>query len=219
MVAGLEQHALTKKPASNRGRQYRLLADVDLITLVEDDDPEAFAALYERHGRAAYYLAYRMAGERQAAEDLVQEAFLEAWRAAGSYRTEKGSVKTWVLSIVRNRGIDLLRSSASRRRTQHRAQAAALTSQPGGAFAETSHDSQRERIREALSLLPPDQLEVLELAYFSGYTHAEIAELLGLPLGTVKGRVRLSLKKVKERLSEHDAANERGTRQEEAVPG
>jgi RNA polymerase sigma-70 factor, ECF subfamily len=71
-----------------------------------------------------------MAGERQGAEDLVQEAFLEAWRAAGSYRTEKGSVKTWVLSIVRNRGIDLLRSSASRRRIQHRVQAAALTSQP-----------------------------------------------------------------------------------------
>ena len=219
MVAGLEQRALTKTTASNRRRQYRVLADADLITLVEDDDPEAFAALYERHGRAAYYLAYRIAGERQAAEDLVQEAFLEAWRAAGSYRTEKGSVKTWVLSIVRNRGIDLLRSSASRRRIQHRAQAAALTSQPGGAFAETWHDPQRERIREALSHLPPEQLEVLELAYFSGYTHAEIAELLSLPLGTVKGRVRLSLKKVKERLSERDDAGESGTRHEEAVPG
>jgi RNA polymerase sigma factor (sigma-70 family) len=140
LVAGLEQHALTKKTASNRGRQYRLLADADLITLVEDDDPEALATLYERHGRAAYSVAYRMAGERQGAEDLVQEAFLEAWRAAGSYRTEKGSVKTWVLSIVRNRGIDLLRSFASR----HRIQAAALTSQPGGAFVETWHDSQRE---------------------------------------------------------------------------
>lgn len=219
MVTVLEQHALTKKTASNRRRQYRVLADADLITLVEDDDPEAFAALYERHGRAAYYLAYRMAGERQAAEDLVQEAFLEAWRAAGSYRTEKGSVKTWVLSIVRNRGIDLLRSSASRRRLQHRAQAAALTSQPGGAFAETWHDSQRERIREALSCLPPEQLEVLELAYFSGYTHVEIAELLSLPLGTVKSRMRLSLKKVKERLSERDDADAHRTKHEEAVPG
>jgi RNA polymerase sigma-70 factor (ECF subfamily) len=219
LVAGLEQHALTKKTASNRGRQYRLLADADLITLVEDDDPEAFATLYERHGRAAYSVAYRMAGERQGAEDLVQEAFLEAWRAAGSYRAEKGSVKTWVLSIVRNRGIDLLRSSASRHRIQHRVQAAALTSQPGGAFVETWHDSQRERIREALSHLPPDQLEVLELAYFSGYTHAEIAEVLSLPLGTVKGRVRLSLKKVKERLSERDDAGERGTRHEEVVLG
>lgn len=79
--------------------------------------------------------------------------------------------------------------------------------------------SQRERIREALSHLPPEQLEVLELAYFSGYTHAEIAELLSLPLGTVKGRVRLSLKKVKERLSERDDAGESGTRHEEAVPG
>ena len=113
--------------------------------------------------------------------------------------------------------MNFLRSSASRRRIQHRAQAAALTSQSGGAFAETWHDSQRERNREALSHLPPEQLEVLELAYFSGYTHAEIAELLSLPLGTVKGRVRLSLKKAKERFSERDDAGESGTRHEEAV--
>ncbi len=112
-----------------------------------------------------------------------------------------------------------MRSCASRRRTQHRAEAAALTSQSSGAFAETWYNPQRERIREALSYLPPEQLKVLELAYFSGYTHAEIAELLGLPVGTVKGRMRLSLKKVKERLSECDDTDERGTRHEEMVPG
>jgi RNA polymerase sigma-70 factor (ECF subfamily) len=95
-----------------------------------------------------------------------------------------------LLSIVRNRGIDLLRSSASRRRTQYRAEAAALTSQSSGVFAETWYNPQCERIREALSYLPPEQLKVLELAYFSGYTHAEIAELMSLLVGTIKGRMR-----------------------------
>jgi RNA polymerase sigma-70 factor, ECF subfamily len=139
---------------ADRGRQYLILADEDLMALVEGGDPGAFAGLYDRHGRAAYSLAYRMAGERQAAEDLVQDAFLDVWRAAGSYKAERGSVRTWVLSIVHNRGIDQLRSAASRRR-------------------------------------------ILELAYFSGYTHTEIADLLDLPLGTVKGRMRLGLKKIR----------------------
>ncbi len=217
MIAGLEQHALTKRITPNRGHQYRLLADTDLIALVEDDDSEAFTTLYERHSRAAYSLAYKMAAEHGTAEDLVQEAFLEAWRAAASYKAEKGSVRTWVLSIVRNRSIDLLRSCASRRRTQHRAEAAALTSQSSGAFAETWHDPQRERISEALSCLPPEQLKVLKLAYFSGYTHAEIAELLSLPVGTVKGRLRLSLKKVRVRLSERDTNSVRESRREGVV--
>ncbi len=180
------------------GRQYLLLADEDLMSLIDGGNTGAFARLYDRHSRAAYSLAYRMMGERQASEDLVQEAFLDVWRAATSYRTQKGSVRTWVLSIVHNRGIDQLRSAASRRRTQDRAQATALISQPSEAFAETWRSSQREQVREALRGLPSEQLKVLELAYFSGYTHVEIADLLDLPLGTVKGRMRLGLKKIRE---------------------
>ena len=183
---------------ADRGRQYLLLADEDLISLAEGGDAGAFAVLYDRHSRAAYSLAYRMMGERQGAEDLVQEAFLKAWRAAGSYRAERGSVRTWILSIVHNRGIDQLRSIASHRKTQDKAEATAPTSQPSDAFAETWHNSQREQVRKALQVLPPEQLKVLELAYFSGYTHTEIAELLDLPLGTVKGRMRLGLKKIRE---------------------
>jgi RNA polymerase sigma-70 factor (ECF subfamily) len=179
-------------------RQYVLLADEDLISLVGGSDAEAFATLYDRHGRAAYSLSYRMMGERQAAEDLVQDAFLKVWRGAASYRTERGSVRTWILSIVHNRGIDQLRSLASRRRTQNKVEASAPTSQPSEAFAQTWRNSQREQVREALKTLPQEQLKIVELAYFSGYTHMEIAELLGLPLGTVKGRMRLGLKKVKD---------------------
>jgi RNA polymerase sigma-70 factor, ECF subfamily len=183
---------------ANRERQYLLLADEDLMSLAVNGDAGAFAGLYDRHSRASYSLAYRMMGERQAAEDLAQEAFLGVWRAAGSYRAERGSVRTWILSIVHNRGIDQLRTMASRRRVHDRVEATASVAQPSEAFAETWRNSQREQVREALRVLPPEQLKVLELAYYSGYTHVEIANLLDLPLGTVKGRMRLGLQKIRE---------------------
>jgi RNA polymerase sigma-70 factor, ECF subfamily len=182
---------------AERKRRYPLLADEDLMSLTGDGDAEAFVTLYERHWRAAYSLAYRMMGERQAAEDLVQEAFLVVWRAAESYRAERGSVRAWMLSILRNRGIDQLRLISRRRRIGDRAEAMAPAFQPSEAFAETWHRSQGARVKGALRVLPPEQLKVLELAYYSGYTHVEIAELLGLPLGTVKGRMRLGLKKIR----------------------
>lgn len=182
---------------AGRNRNYLVLADEDLMVLVEDEDAGAFAGLYDRHGRAAYSLAYRMMGERQAAEDLVQESFLRVWQRAAGYRAERGSVRTWILSIVHNRGIDLLRSNVSRRRAHERVEATAQTSQPSEAFSEAWRNSQREHVRQALSTLPQEQLRILELAYFSGYTHAEIADLLDLPLGTVKGRMRLGLQKVR----------------------
>jgi len=182
---------------ANRGRQYLMLADEDLISLVQAADPDAFATLYDRHSRAAFSLAYRMMGERQAAEDLIQEAFIKVWRGAASYRSDRGSVRTWILSIVHNRGIDQLRSQASRRRTQERVEASAARSQPSEAFSETWRNTQREQVREALNTLPQEQLKILELAYFSGYTHLEIARLLNLPLGTVKGRMRLGLQKLR----------------------
>jgi len=189
-----------------RGRQYLILADEDLISLVGQGDAEAFATLYDRHSRAAFSLAYRMMGERQASEDLAQDAFLKVWRSASSYRVERGSVRTWILSIVHNRGIDQIRSQASRRRRQEEIEASAPRSQPSEAFAETWRNTQREQVREALGTLPPEQLKILELAYFSGYTHMEISDLLDLPLGTVKGRMRLGLKKIRDYFESRDAA-------------
>src|SRR5215213_2140780 len=191
---------------ADRGRQYLVLADEDLISMVEAADADAFATLYDRHSRAAFSLAYRMMGERQAAEDLAQDAFLKVWRSASSYRAERGSVRTWILSIVHNRSIDQIRSHASRRRTQDKIEASAPRSQPSEAFAQTWRNSQHDQVREALDTLPPEQLKILELAYFSGYTHVEISELLRLPLGTVKGRVRLGLKKIRDYFESRDAA-------------
>src|SRR5215208_6635171 len=122
---------------ADRGRQYLILADEDLISFVGQGNAEAFTTLYHRHSRAAFSLAYRMMGERRAAEDLAQDAFLKVWRSASSYRAERGSVRTWILSIVHNRGIDQLRLTASRRRTQEKIEALAPRSQPSEAFSET----------------------------------------------------------------------------------
>jgi RNA polymerase sigma-70 factor, ECF subfamily len=197
-----------------RRRQHLLLADENLISFVGQGDAEAFTTLYDRHSHAAFSLAYRVMGERQAAEDLVQDTFLKLWRSATSYRPERGSVRTWLLSIVRNRGIDQIRSQASRRRTQETFEASAPRSQPSEAFAETLRNSQRNQVREALDTLPPEQLKILELAYFSGYTHVQISELVDVPLGTMKGRMRLGLKKMRDYFD-----HPKLTRRQEARPG
>ncbi len=198
---------LTRAPPSSwpRRRRLLLLGDEVLLSLAESD-PEAFATLYDRHSRAAYALAYRMMGERLAAEDLVQEVFLNIWRMAGSYRAERGTVRTWILSIVRNRGIDLLRADAARRRRQEKIEASAPRSHPSEGFTEAWRICRQEQLHEALKALPPEQSRILELAYFSGYTHVQIAGLQKIPLGTVKGRIRLGLKKVWEHFARGDAA-------------
>ncbi|MDQ3387419.1 MAG: sigma-70 family RNA polymerase sigma factor [Actinomycetota bacterium] len=191
---------------ADRKSQYLLMADEDLMSMAEENNSQAFGVLYDRHSRAAFSLAYRMMGDRQSSEDLVQEAFLKVWRSADRYRVEHGSVRTWILSIVHNRGIDQLRATASRRRTQDRVEATTQKVQHSDAFSEAWRNSRREQVREALQTLPAEQLKILELAYFSGYTHMEISELLDLPLGTVKGRMRLGLKKIKNYFDDQELA-------------
>src|SRR3712207_9449336 len=115
--------------------------------LVEAGDAEAFAAIYDRHGRMAYSLAYRMVGDKQEAEDVIQEAFIKVWRSAGGYRVGRGSVRTWILSIVLNRAIDQFRSRASRRRTLETLEACTATSGLNEAFSEKiGRASCRERV-------------------------------------------------------------------------
>ncbi|MBD0252960.1 MAG: sigma-70 family RNA polymerase sigma factor [Rubrobacter sp.] len=186
----------------------RRFTDEDLMPLVGSSAAAAFAELYDRYARAAYFLAYRMMGERQAAEDLTQEALLKVWRSAGGYRPELGSVRTWVLSIVRNCGIDHLRFRARRRKTQDRVERLVPRSQPSEAFDVSWRNGQRELVRVALEALPAEQLEIVELAYFSGYTHIEISDHLDIPLGTVKSRMRLALEKLRDHFdSSGTAAN------------
>jgi RNA polymerase sigma-70 factor (ECF subfamily) len=178
------------------------VADEELMPLIGAKDPEAFEVFYDRHGGVAFSLAYRIVGEKAAAEDVVQEAFISIWRSGARYDRTRGSVRSWTLGVVRNRAIDLLRRMAGRtpldfdddsileqRQAPERTEEEAL-----------AHETADE-VRGAIGALPGEQSKVIELAYFGGFSHSEIAEMLGVPLGTVKGRMRLGLEKMRGELT------------------
>ncbi len=180
------------------------LADEDLMTLVERKDADAFAVLYDRHGGAAYSLAHRIVGDPAVAEDVTQEAFISVWRSGARFDAARGSVRSWTLGIVRNRSIDALRRAAGSAPRLDFDDDAVLESQVAGELTD-SEAIRREtatRVRGVLKQLPSDQSEVIGLAYFGGFTHSEIAEMLSMPLGTVKGRMRLGLEKIRVALAE-----------------
>ena len=191
---------------ANHKTRYPHLADEDLMLLVGGGDADAFAPLYDHHCRIVYSVAHKITGEKHSAEDLTQEAFLKVWRSAESYRPEKGRVRTWILSVARNQNIDLLHAKATRSRTLEKVEASAPRYEPSEAFARAWHDIRLGRVREALDVLPQVQQQVLELAHFSGLTHMQIAERLGLPLGTVKGRMRLGVEKLRKNTDLRDVA-------------
>jgi RNA polymerase sigma-70 factor (ECF subfamily) len=181
----------------------RQLADEDLMQLVRRGDADAFEVVYERHGSAAFSLAYRMCGQRSTAEDVVQEAFLSLWRSGARYDRTRGSVRTWVLGIVHNRAIDALRRGTvhDRRRVGDEGIAERFEASERTEVEVARRDEARE-VRSALGELPSEQSQVIELAYFGGFTHTEIASLLDTPVGTVKGRMRLGLAKMRTQLAE-----------------
>jgi RNA polymerase sigma-70 factor, ECF subfamily len=179
----------------------RSLADEDLMQLVRGGDARAFEVVYDRHAGAAFSVAYRMVGRGNVAEDVVQEAFLSIWRSGARYERARGSVRTWVLGIVHHRAIDQLRRSsvhAKRRASdegiEERVEARERTD------TEVARREEAQAIRSAMDSLPAEQSHVIELAYFGGFTHTEIADILGAPVGTVKGRMRLGLEKLRNHL-------------------
>jgi len=181
----------------------RDLADEEVMQLVQNGDPRAFELLYDRHGGASFSLAYRMVGKQAAAEDVVQEAFLSIWRSRLRYDKTRGSVRTWVLGIVHNRAVDGLRRSTVHDRgretldvVEERHEARERTD------VEVARREEARSVRGALNTLPDEQRQTIELAYFGGYTQNEIATLLEEPLGTVKGRMRLGLEKMRRKLVE-----------------
>jgi RNA polymerase sigma-70 factor (ECF subfamily) len=176
----------------------RSLADEELMQLVHDGDVRAFEVVFDRHASAAFSLAYRMCGRRATAEDIVQEAFLSLWRSGSGYDPRRGSVRSWVLSVVHNRAVDAMRRlgakaglDVSDEGIAERLHAAETTD------GEVERRDDARQVRTALDELPPDQRQVIELAYFGGFTHNQIAEMLDLPPGTVKGRMRLGLTKLR----------------------
>ena len=191
-------------PAPN---DLRALADEDLMQLMQRGDARCFEVVYERHSGAAFSLAYRMVGTRLAAEDVVQEAFLSIWRSGARYERTRGSVRTWVLGIVHHRAIDGLRRAYvhDRRRSsdegiEERFEARENTE------VEVARREEAKTIRTAMDTLPAEQSHVIELAYFGGFTHTEIADMLETPIGTVKGRMRLGLEKMRNQLGSREVA-------------
>jgi RNA polymerase sigma-70 factor (ECF subfamily) len=182
-----------------RASKAERLADEELMPRIGEKDPDAFEVFYDRHGGVAYSLAYRIVGERGAAEDVVQEAFISIWRSGARYDRARGSVRSWMLGIVRNRAIDLLRSKAGRAPKLDFDDDAALEQRPSAELtdAEALRRETTHELRGALGELPGEQSKVIELAYFGGFSHSEIATMLEVPLGTVKGRMRLGLEKIR----------------------
>lgn len=173
--------------------------DEQILAALAQRELSALEELYDRYAKIAYSLAYRIVGDRGTAEDVVQDAFLSVWRQAATYKSDRGKARTWLLSIVHHRSIDRLRSGAS-----------SSTTIPYEELPESGEDADKpsiwqqawnnvrgDMVRRALDRLPAEQKKSIELAYFSGYTQSEIAELMGVPLGTVKGRMRIGLQKLR----------------------
>jgi RNA polymerase sigma-70 factor, ECF subfamily len=168
----------------------------EMAALLRRGEASAIEWLYDRYARLAFGLAFHILKDASTAEDVVQEAFLAIWRNALRFDAGRGSLRAWLLAIVRNRAIDQLRGRAS---------AAAATYGPDTAPEAESMDAweamslelERKQVREALASLPQEQRQTLELAYFEGLSQSEIAARMDVPLGTVKSRIRLGLEKVR----------------------
>lgn len=172
------------------------ITDEELLQRLQRREMRALEILYDRHGRLAYGLAYRIVDDSTAAEDVVQEAFLNIWRQAPSYDPRRGAVRTWLLSIVHHRSIDWLRSRASRRKDVQLDLVERTLAVPD-TWQAVAVNVERETIQRALEALPSDQKRTVELAYFSGYSQPEIATMMGVPLSTVKGRMRMAMQKLR----------------------
>lgn len=171
--------------------------DLELAASLAAGEVDALARLYDRYGPLAYSVSLRILGDPGKAEDVVQDAFLKLWNSASRFDSHRGSLRTWVITAVRNRSIDYLRGRSAHERQEREipldTEAQGAGSDP---WREVAASIEHDVIREALSSLPPEQRQTVELAYFGGYSHREIAEMISVPLSTVKGRMRLALEKL-----------------------
>ena len=195
----------TTQEASTKVLVKPELTDEQLISAICKGEESAIEVLYERYHRYAYSLSYRILRDPVASEDIVQDAFLSIWRKASSYQAQNGSVQSWIQAIVRHRAIDKIRASAHRDYQWTPLQSDNEQDPPSeqpDVWEQAWQSEQHRIIREVMVQIPSEQRMVIELAYFGGLTHAEISEQCHIPLGTVKGRMRLGLQKMKALLAE-----------------
>lgn len=194
--------------ASVEARDARI--DVDLVARMQSGDERALGTFYDRWFPVVHAVVCRMLESSDDVEDVVEEVFWQAWRQAGRFSGQRGSVQTWVLTIARSRALDRLRAVRRRREepieVEHVDAVAAsaadvVTSPPGDPSVDVEHGERRRHVLAALGALPSEQREALEFAYFGGLSQTEIAERTGQPLGTIKTRMRLAMQKLRERLS------------------
>ncbi|MGH2587900.1 MAG: sigma-70 family RNA polymerase sigma factor [Dehalococcoidia bacterium] len=159
---------------------------------------ESIDALYARYGRIAFALAYRVLGNPESAEDIVQEAFLAVWQNGGSYRPNAGSVRNWLLAVVRNRAIDALRATRSRPKVVARLEEIApIPARDGDPAEHVLRRMQAATVRDAIARLPALQRQTVEMTFFWGFSYSEVATQMDTPLGTVKSRMRLALDRLR----------------------
>ena len=181
-------------------RALASLSDEALLAIIATPDGGlALAELYDRYGKIAYGLAYRVLRDSALAEDAVQEAFITVWRTAGTYISERGKPRTWLLTLVHRRAVDLVRREQRRRMPGPAEEPAPAT--PAAEDEATVRD-RRRAVQAALTQLPTDQRQALELAYYGGLTQTELAQQLGVPLGTVKSRMFAGLRRLGDLLRE-----------------
>ncbi len=175
--------------------------DGAVLSAIARSDPDALVMLYDRYGRLAFGLAYRILGDAATAEEVVQDSFMNVWRKADSFDAERGNIRTWLLSIVRNRAIDQLRGRYGRQRDEVDFDKLEPVLSGQDLWVEVVRGLRAEAVREAVVDLPDEQRSAIEMAYFEGLTHREIADRTGIPLGTIKSRLRLGLRKLYETLT------------------
>ncbi len=176
--------------------------DVKLIERIAGGDADALGELYDRYGRLAFGVVYRMLPGPEAAEEVAQDAFHSVWRQARSYRAERGAVRTWLLAICRNAAIDWRRTRGKRLEREVSIEAAAELLSDAKVDERVVGRLRAEHVRTVVGRLPPEQREVLALAFWGGYSQSEIATRTGTPLGTVKSRVRLAMNKLRDSLED-----------------
>jgi RNA polymerase sigma-70 factor (ECF subfamily) len=191
---------LTTSPPPAASRDLAHLSDESLLSLVASSDDQALAELYDRFGRIAYGLALRILRDEALAQDAVQEAFLAIWRSADRFLAERAKASTWILTLVHRRSVDLVRREDRRRGEP--LESAGEPAAPETVEDEATLGFERRVVQEALSRLQPEQREALELGYYGGLTQSELAERLGLPLGTIKSRMFTGLSRLRELLAE-----------------